>query len=227
MPNITIAEIPSITSVNSGEDIITIPGLAIIAGTCSSGKSHLIEFIAKSMFLNKKIDYIIVITMTPNDYEWLDERFVHKQYSNDLLARILKKQRETDYKLLLIFDDMIGALDFNSKLITILTTEYRHFGGGISIIFATQYIYKIPPTIRETANRCILFAQNTKKALQATFDTYGQLNYNSLHEWTHFMQQVLTGYNFLLINTRAASSNSKIVVKCAPTKIKNIKIYFA
>jgi hypothetical protein len=60
--------------------------------------------------------------MKNSDDGWekiINEDFIYYNYSDANLTKILKYQNDNpENRLLLIFDDTIGAIDFNSQLVT-------------------------------------------------------------------------------------------------------------
>ena len=142
-----------------------IPGLTILASKPGGGKSTLIRFELYKGAQLKKYDYAIIFTKNADD-NWeqvIDSQFIYYNFSEKALAKILKFQLEhinENLRLLLIFDDVIGSIDFNSQLMTILITRYRHF--NIELVFSTQYLFKIPPTIRVLLQSDYILPRNQK-----------------------------------------------------------------
>ena len=174
-----------------------IPGLNILSAKPGSGKSSLIKFELYKGDVNKKYDYAIVFTKNiDDDYnKIIDENFIYYNFSDKDFAKILKFQQQNNKKkensgeldgprLLLIFDDVIGSIDFNSKLLTMLVTRYRHF--NIGVVFSTQYIIKIPSIIRECASRSFIFYQETRNSIKACYEIYGQ-SFKSLTKFREYL----------------------------------------
>ena len=141
----------------------------------------------------------------------IKEYYIYYNYSDKNLAKILKYQGENpSNRLLLIFDDIIGAIDFNCLLITMLVTCYRHF--NIGLIFLTQYLFKIPPTICECASKAIILYQEMKKSMNVYYETYGYL-IKSYKAFANYMTENTKNHNFIVVNDKADTISSKFEIK--------------
>ena len=194
-----------------------VPGLNILAAKPGAGKSSLIKFELYKGAQTKTYDYAIVFTKNIDDgYDKiLDESYIYYNFDEKTFANILKFQKENNngeikLRLLLIFDDVIGSINFNSKLMTILITRYRHF--NIGVVFSTQYLHKIPPTIRECVSKSFIFYQETKSSLKACYDSYGQ-SFGSLKNFTEYLIKNTKDYQFIVINGKNKSISEKYEIK--------------
>ena len=134
---------------------------------------------------------------------------------------IQKKTRER-HKPFLILDDMLPAGALQSQTFVNLFTQYRHF--NISVIVATQYVFKVPPTIRECCTMCVIFKTTTKRSNQALFETFGG-NFNSLAEFVRYQLANTKDHHFILYNAMSDSmAISELYKSCkAPSKIPQFK----
>jgi hypothetical protein len=110
------------------------PELTILAAKPASKKTTVIKFELYKGTQLKIYNYTIIFCGNSDDeYEKIiDGDFIYYIYSDKTLARILRFQKQkisegNPLKLLLIFDDIIRLINFNSPLIKILITKYRHF----------------------------------------------------------------------------------------------------
>lgn len=78
----------------------------------------------------------------------------------------IQKQNQ-DKPAFIIYDDCLPQKAFKSEIFTNLITQYRHY--NITVIIATQYIYKVPPTLREGTTYTAIFLQSTRRSIQAIF----------------------------------------------------------
>jgi len=164
----------------TGEIPLNKPFFLIIAGKPGSGKSHLIKFIMMinhPNYSNDPFEYGIVFTKTKfngNYDDYIPDKLVHCMYNEQILANLLKMQADTQgaHRAFLILDDCLEERAFRSQLFTDLCTQFRHY--NISFILSTQYIYKVPPTLRECSTGAIMFRQTTDASMDALWRSFGQ-----------------------------------------------------
>lgn len=170
------------------------PGLFLFAAPTNSGKTTLIRFILTEMAKKGIFAYGIVLTGTAglnNDYSYLPRKAV-SVFSEDRLRAFLRMQRDLAHErgkappAFIVLDDVANE-NFKKPLYNGLFTTFRHF--NLSVFVSTQYIYRIPPTIREQAAICVAFHQNTGRSKEALWQTYGTAHkkqefYNKLDEAT-------------------------------------------
>lgn len=193
--------------------LFPVPGLSIIAAKAGSGKTSLIKFGIFELARSQGVDYIYVFTSTPTDYEYLPPRYVISGYTTQKLAIIMNNQSNSrDKRLLLVFDDIIGSVDFfRDPLIAKLVTEFRHF--NIGVIISTQYIYRISPVVRENAFTAVLFKQITFNAQKACYESYGG-DFKKLKDFQEYMNQKLDAdFKFILINNKANRFEDRYLIR--------------
>ena len=180
----------------------------------------------------KTYDYAIIFSCNVDDKfeEIIEKQYIYFGYKDSNLAKILKFQKEQvdngePLKLLLIFDDVIGSINFNSPLIKMLITRYRHFNVGV--VFSTQYLYMIPPPIRECCSKAFIFYQETKRSIDACYETYGG-GFENSKQFRNYMIENTKDHHFIVCNSKNSEINGKyekkkIDIKSIP---KNTKIEF-
>jgi len=141
------------------------PFSAIVIGPPKSGKTHLIRYLIQEMVMRKdrSFDYIIVFSRTAgvnNSFGYLPYRYVHSTYQPEMLQAVIDTQESRigqgqPSQCLLILDDVVGMVSWQNQVIDQLWSTYRHW--DMSIIISTQYVYKIPPLIRESVDRAFIF----------------------------------------------------------------------
>ena len=213
-----------------------VPGLTIITASCGSGKSHLIKYLLYAKSIQRQFDYCFVFTNTTEDYEFVDPTHVILPLSSDFveekLINILRIQKlnggatGTGNRCILIFDDCLGSIRFDSKVFTILNTQYRHFNVGL--IYSTQYPNKLPPTIRECAYSAVIFKQHTLRSINANYESFGQRFFNTLKEFKSYIDSNTDNYSFVLVNNRASTNQFADCYKVlkAPAKIPHFYLNF-
>lgn len=120
-----------------------------------------------------------------------------------------------------IFDDMVGSINFTSPLFSKLITTYRHY--NILLIFTTQYLFKVPPVLRECTTYFITFKQPTKRSIQAIHETFMN-EIDNYDECKGFIDSNTQDYQFIVVKP-FESDDKKYVISKAPL-VKDVKITF-
>ena len=161
----------------------------------------------------KNYDYCLVLTPTSEDYSDIlaNDLIITpglRKNNNIILATILRRQKSHPRRLLLIFDDCVGSLDFKSKEMNQICTRYQHIGSGTTVIIATQYIIQIPQEIRAMCSVGILFRQNGARAYMEAHNSFGQMGgFNNYKEFAEYIQTHALQYTCLVVNMRPTSTS--------------------
>ena len=155
-----------------------IPNITLITAGPNSGKTVLCKYILYDLFKNKKLNYGIVFCPTGfnNSYDYLPKKYLYAQFDENTLIQLVNlqisqiKQHGKAKPAFVVFDDCIGSINFTSPLFSKLVTTYRHY--NILLIFTTQYLFKVPPVLRECTTYFITFKQPTKRSVQAIHETF-------------------------------------------------------
>jgi hypothetical protein len=152
--------------------------------------------------------------------------YIHPRYDPEVLQGLMDIQSENSQNpCFVIFDDCLDQKAFASQLFLNLTTTYRHY--NISIYILSQYLYKVPPTVRECASRVALFRLTTKRSLQACYESFGGF-FRNYHEFERFIIDKTPDHSFVWYI--ANSSDEKIeqvyqVLK-VPENVPDIKFEY-
>ena len=207
-----------------------IPNITIVCTPPNSGKSYLIKYLLTELFRHKKFKYGIVFCPTKfnGSYDFLPKEYIHSQYKENTLIKFYNlqiKQHKDKGKAppaFVVFDDCIGSVNFDSDIMKKLASTYRL--SNMTLIFATQYIYRIPTTIREWQLFFVTFKQtkvNSFKAIQETF-----ISEKSVKDVKEFINDVTKEkHNFILVNVLEDDENKYTIGK-APEKYKPFKIKY-
>ncbi len=193
-------------------DFLKMPGLWMLAAQPGSGKSYLIKYLMLTLARQKKFDYCMVVTDSPEDYEWIEnDRYVHTIFDEKKLENLLRQQKQfikegRPKRAVLILDDVIGMINWNSKLWKIMISNYRHY--LLTIVLAPQYIKDVPPRIRKCASNAFLFYQDDHLSRQALFDAYG-LCFGKLDPFVEFLNRNTQDYNVIIANTKERFKEKK------------------
>jgi len=205
------------------------PYISILCAPPKSGKTYLIKYLLNEMFKKKKLKYGIVFCPTKftGAYDFLPNEFVHSRYNENTLIKFYniqiaqQKKNKKAEPAFIIFDDCIGSINFQSEIMSRLTSTYRH--PNFTLIFTSQYIHKIPTTIRECATYFITFKQtkeNTFKSIQDNF-----MNEKTIKEVKKFITDNTHNYNFIIVEV-LEDDDQKYHIGRVPEKYKSIKIKY-
>ena len=212
--------------------IENIPNITFICAPPKCGKSYFVKYLLNELFKKKKLKYGIVFTGFKHngDFDFLPQKYVHSKYDENVLKKFYNIQIKQIQKkgkappAFIIFDDMLGSLNFNSGFIATLIPKYRQ--PNFTIIFTTQYVKKLPPLIRECATFFMMFKTTGK-------DTTDTIQENFMQEKTKkevvkFIDQNLPSIearNFILVE-KLALIDDKYTIDRAPAKYKPFKIKY-
>ena len=146
----------------------------LIIETPGSGKSHLIKYLIHEICSNYSVEYSTVCSATAKlngEYDFIDLKYVHTDWSDDFCEAIIKQQ-SSGKPAFLVLDDVIGNVQFNSKVFKKLAADYRHF--NLRIIVVIQYLNSvIPPVVKNCIKAVTWFRQKqelTIKVIYSLFD---------------------------------------------------------
>lgn len=211
---------------------VEIPSLNFIVGLQGGGKSHLIKYI---MYRNRnQFDFGIVFSNTgfaSGNFNYLNKRFVHLQYDEAVLANFKKLIEEQIKKgkkpcTFVVFDDCLDRKNWYSQELISLATQVRHY--NTLVIISTQYPQQIMPIFRENSFHTYMFHMNSKCAIRALFDSFGQM-FDSYDDFkTYFLKATGERHQFLAYNARNGGTtiDDRYEVLVAPEKIPDFHIKF-
>lgn len=138
----------------------------LVGGMTGSGKTVWVsEFVKRFGDSYDRVYAIAGSARYNNDYDYLPKRCIFDPACDmHRLQRIVALQRKIKeagkkYRLLLVFDDIVGLLDTHkakyAKWFDRLITSGRHL--DISCMFLTQRMTKISPTIRDNCRYVVVF----------------------------------------------------------------------
>jgi hypothetical protein len=180
-----------------------------------SGKSQLLRFIlTENMHLYSKV-FCICPTEKLNKFysKLIPPENVFDEFNNDWLDKLMKKISSLAEKgsqlqpILIIFDDMGSENDFKkSKALQRVMVRGRHL--KISVWITAQYIYQIPPIVR---NQCdmIFCGQQNHQSLELLCQEYiyGDI---TPREFKTMYHQNTTDFNFFVINCNSVKNSDDL-----------------
>lgn len=175
----------------SDDDLgISMPGLVLFNSKPGGGKSHALRYLmyrnqrrfahgiafSKSAFRPGNLEYVPNFTGVGEDKDrYLN--FKHMVFNEQVLREFLDGQArypEGERPLgFIIFDDDISDKNmWNCSAMIDAVTMYRHY--NIVLFICVQYINKVSTTVRECASQVALFKMDSKRSIEAAYDSYGQ-----------------------------------------------------
>ena len=154
------------------------PGLALFQARRGSGKTHLMKYLTKLLASGHKFDWVRVITPTAFNGEWkqcVGNDFVHEELDEDWLMDLLDRQadsveRKKQNRGLLILDDALGAVRFNSPIWTRISASSRHY--NITVWISTQHLFKLPPVVRVNCDYIFCLGIQPARTIKALYEEY-------------------------------------------------------
>lgn len=191
------------------------PAIYILSSAPRRGKTTLIKYIIHTLFQQKQLNYGLLFcpTIFNGSYDWLPKKYSNINYSEDKVKSLMKiqlnqiKTKGSCEKSYIIFDDCLGSINFNSAIFKKLFSSYRHY--NISLFFGIQYIYHVPPILRETCTYFICFNQTTKKSIKAIYECFMQ-DFNTEDECKKYIDENTKDYHFIVVNTEIGEGKYKI-----------------
>jgi hypothetical protein len=186
-------------------------------GKRHSGKSQLLRYLVNcSKDLFSKI-FVICPTESVNHFykDLVPAQNIFPQYKEEWVESLITKltdvnsgKNDRDAKhILLILDDCCSDTKFHtSKTLKQLATRGRHI--KIAVMITCQYIYQIPPVIR---NNCdyIYVGQMNQQGLKLLTDEFLMGNIDK-KQFVDLYHSNTNDYNFLVINNNSTTDNNDI-----------------
>jgi hypothetical protein len=193
---------------------VSLPGMVVLNSKPGGGKSHLARYLfylnrhrfahgivfSKSAFRPGNLDYIPNFGGTPEDVRQY-YNFKHMRYNRDVLKAFLEGQArypegQRPLGFIYVDDDVSEKNMFEDEYIIDAATMYRQY--NVLFIIATQYVNKVSTTVRECASQVGLFKMDSKRSLEAAYESYGQEfeDFNDFRDWLNKATTPGTLHNF-------------------------------
>ena len=189
-------------------DWLTTPSICLFSAAPKSGKTYMIEFIIKTLWAEQRFSYGFIFSMTAlnnGDYDYLPRRYIYGQYDDKKLGAIMQHQRNKGGPnappAFIVFDDCLGAAQFNSAVFTQLVTTYRHM--NLTLFITTQYVFKVPPVFRDCCTFAFIFKQGTMKSMKALWETFGSMFFSKYADWAKFVNRYTQKFGVLVAKTQS------------------------
>lgn len=195
----------------------------------NSGKTFLQRYLLKQMMATKSLQWVYVITPTKFNREWSDvvgDNNVAEEFDEEAIEHLLDHlanvaQEGKQYPGLLILDDCMGSLDWQSRLITKLASTGRHFA-GLTIWASFHYYYKVPTVMRENAAYPVMLNQVNIKVAKTLLEEKANLEFDSARELKDHFKMETENYGAVIIQTH--DRDRSILTIRAPHPEKKYKL---
>jgi hypothetical protein len=212
------------------------PGIFLYIGKPESGKSYLIKNMMYDFQKAKHFKFILCYVKTKfNNFfqEFLPEEYVVDNYSSKkLLEHVakLKKYRETTGKpcppSAIIFDDLLGKLDFYDDDMQSFLCAYRHY--NVSLFITAQYLMSktTATALREMVSYAFLFNTKFKNSLKGYYESFGGLFDNYDDFVRHFQKITKQKYHCMVYKADEDEIENNYVDYKAAESIPKFKLKY-
>lgn len=184
------------------ENWFRIPSNNIVIGQGESGKSTLIRYILTKYVELGLIHYVVVFCGNDNSYkkyvEFLPEKYVYKQYSDDVLMKIMKlqdyynegKTEANAVHCAVVFDDIhLYKKKFkqNSDWVIKLFDQKQHYRCTSFVVTQVQKLVT-SDSIHSAINYAWIFKLNGEDEFKEAYARYGQ----KFESWKAFREYLST-----------------------------------
>ena len=210
------------------------PNITLINAPPEPGKTYLVKHILTSLYKKKKIKFGIVFCSTgfnSENYEYIPEDYLHAKFDEKLLLNLMNIQEQqvtlhgkgNTETAFIVFDDMLGLINFKSNIIIELFTKYRHY--NIMIIITTQYLFAVPPLLRECTNFFITFRITSSRSVKGVYESFF-VDFDTQRECKDYILDNIDGYKFIVVKIFEKEFKKKYLIFQAPEKIKKVNFKF-
>ncbi len=190
----------------------------VLIGKRDTGKSFLVRDL---LFYQQDIPIGTVISGTEagNGFysEHVPKLFIHEEYNQELIAKILKRQREClkaiksqpnqtpiDPRTFCILDDCLYDAGWaKDKLMRLLFMNGRHW--KIMLIITMQYPLGIPPNLRTNIDYVFILREPYLTNRKRIYENYAGM-FPTFESFCQVMDQCTENYECLVINNNAKTN---------------------
>ena len=194
-----------------------------------SGKTHLIKHITRILAAKGKFDWIKCVTPTAFNGEWrnaIGQRAVHESLDTDWLLALLDRQADSieegiQNRGLLILDDCLGCVKFNSPIWTKIAASSRHY--SLTVIISSQHFTKLPPIVRSNADYIFILGHQPARTIKNIYEEYSPkvgLSIVTEEAFTKYLEDSTTDYGSVLIDTASCKCYKIKAPKSSTLKIR-------
>ena len=208
---------------------IKIGGLAVWCARRGSGKSTMMRYVVDKLLSGGQYEWVKVCCPTAHlNGDWNHvgakhiqttnlEKYIEGLYKRQADAKSAAKRDKKPFtsRGVLILDDMVGAVGFNSRLWAKISTTGRHY--GITTLFAVQYWKSIPPVIRTQADLVCLMGHISDAVVKAIYEEYSPPVVRTEKQMRGVITRATANYGALAIDN---GSGGKLYTLSTPAGFK-------
>jgi len=191
---------------DSIERMLLPPFTCFLCAMPRGGKSYMERYLCRLLMKGGMFNRVRVFSPTCyDDWAGVPDEWKFDIYDERILESIIEEQRllgpdnkTPDGRLLLVFDDLLGLANFQSRVWTHLVSTYRHL--GISMFISTQQLVKLPTLIRNIASHTFIFKQ-PRQAYEALYSAFGA-DWDSKDDFIDMLRENTAGNHECVIYTR-------------------------
>lgn len=167
------------------------PNLISFVGSSRSGKSYMMTYMINELLSKYKFDGCIVFVANIKNYDYYSN-FIPKKYvlfwSMLTLCKLLDKidTLKVKPKLLIVLDDVASQIKWTIPQMKQIIMTYRHY--NVTMMFAIQYSYLLPPLVRENSSITLCWKQKAKRSIQSLYDSFGAM-FDNIKVFTKFLNE--------------------------------------
>ena len=197
-----------IKTISNDPFVIRTGSLSLFIAMSFSGKTFLQRYLLSQLMKTNSMKWIFVITSTKFNNEWADvvgEKNVDEEFSETKINKLLtflanKAKKGEQYPGLLILDDCMGSVQFNSPIFRKLAGTGRHYA-GLTIWCSFQYYKAIPTVMRDNAAYMFLLNQVNEKVAKSLLEEKANLPFDRWQELQKYIEQETKNYGACVIQT--------------------------
>ena len=184
---------------------ISTPHLAAFIARRNSGKNHLQKHMLHLLSRAGKFAWVKVVTPTKFNCEWSDivgEDNVSEQWDESEIMRMLEHQKTCREKGkpnpgLLILDDCLGTVQFQSPLLVRLASTGRHY--DLSLWMSFQHWGKTPAFIRSNVDLMVVMNPQSEKIIRSLYDEFCPEGFATWRDWKAYVLGATKDYGAVVI----------------------------
>jgi len=200
-------------------------GIYLFVGRTNSGKTHLLTYIAWLMQHHFDAAFGFCPTIFASNISFVRRRFA--KFDKRMLTTIMEYQAKqveqgTAENVLLVFDDIIGedSVKTYGSLLGKLFTCSRHY--KITIFITTQYLYKVPPVLRENCKFVFICSSDNPTDRKRIHDEFCRGDKRNFDKWLDVCSE--PGYSSLVIDCYAKDVKNAYMKITPPKTIREFEL---